>query len=201
MSTIITPKATLSYPHLDKAQEPKPGDDGNGKAKFSATLVFAPGTDLTALFAAAFEAAKEKFTATFKLPNGQMVPIEKAFELSILRSPFRRDALVKGYPEGSIFINVRTERKPGCVFNYKGADGKPAIIPDEAITTELYAGASVRASVRAFGYEAKGNRGVSFALNNVQKLGDGERLDGRVAASDEFTAELDAAPSDLSALM
>ena len=37
-----------------------------------------------------------------------------------------------------------------------------------------------------FAYDKAGNRGISFGLNNVQKLGDGERLDGRLKAEDDF---------------
>ena len=47
----------------------------------------------------------------------------------------------------------------------------------------------MRFSITAFGYDVKGNKGISFALNNVQKWADGERLDGRVRAEDEFSAE------------
>jgi hypothetical protein len=59
----------------------------------------------------------------------------------------------------------------------------------------------VRAQLRAFSYDSNGNKGVSFALNNIQKLGDGERLDNRQAATDAFEADLSAAPADISALL
>ena len=54
---------------------------------------------------------------------------------------------------------------------------------------EVYAGAIVRASVTSFSYDVSGNKGVSFALNNVQKIRDGERLDGRARAQDDFQAD------------
>jgi hypothetical protein len=41
-------------------------------------------------------------------------------------------------------------------------------------------------SCRAFGYDTNGNKGVSFALVNVQKLADGKRLSGNPSAEDEF---------------
>jgi hypothetical protein len=58
----------------------------------------------------------------------------------------------------------------------------------------------VRASLRAFAYDTNGNKGVSFGLNNIQKLGEGQRLDGRKAATDEFDADLSQAPADISAV-
>jgi len=65
----------------------------------------------------------------------------------------------------------------------------------------MYPGAGVRASVSAFAYDSNGNKGVSFALNNMQKVSEGERLDGRAAADDEFTADLSSAPADISGLI
>lgn len=185
---VITPKATLSYPHLDKAQEPQ---DGKGKAKFSCALVFAPGSDLSALKAAVVAAAEAKY------PGKGAEMLKK----KILKSPFRDDAEAKGYVDGSIFLNVRTEQAPGIVYAYAGPDGKPANMPHEKIAEELYAGAQVRASLAAFAYDMSGNKGVSFALNNVQKLGEGERIDGRVAAENEFEADLTAAPADLNSIL
>lgn len=186
---VITPKAMLSYPHLDKPQLPPNG--GAGKAKYSCTLVFAPGSDLRALHAAVEAAAEAKYPGKGK----------DMLAKRILKSPFRDDAEAKGYPEGSIFLNVRTEQAPGVVYLYAGPDNKPAVMPVEKIRDEMYPGAFVRASLVAFAYDSSGNKGVSFALNNVQKLGDGERLDGRVSAENEFEADLNAAPADLAGLM
>ena len=59
----------------------------------------------------------------------------------------------------------------------------------------------MRASFTAFAYDNNGNVGVSFGLNNVQKLREGTRLDNRVAATDEFTADLTQEPVDIDALL
>lgn len=185
---VITPEAILSYPHLAEPQAPR---DGVGKAKYSCTLVFAPGSDLRALEAAALAAAETKW------PGKGAHYLERG----LVRSPFRRDGELKGYEAGSTFINVRTEKAPGVVSAFAGEDGKPTIIAQSDIAAELYPGAIVRASVAAFAYDSNGNKGVSFALNNIQKLRDGTRIDGRLAATDEFLADLSAAPSDLEALL
>ena len=185
---VITGPATLSYPHIAKAQDPqKPGD----KAKFSASLVFAAGADLKAMQEAAFAAAEAKWP-------GKSADM---FKNQILRSPFRRDAVAKGYPEGSVFVNARSEQQPQCVYRHADENGKAAVIPQDKIEADLYAGSQVRASLRAFAYDTNGNKGVSFALNNIQKLAEGTRLDGRKAATDEFDADLSQAPVDIAGLI
>lgn len=203
---VITSAATLSYPHLDK---PQPAEDGK-KPKYSATLVFTPEhlatpegkATMAALQAAAVAAATEKFGAKYQHPeSGAELGAADAIREGVIRSPFRKDAIAKGYPAGSIFINCRTEQKPGVVYKHAGADGKPAPIPADKIRDELYAGAQVRASVVAFGYATNGNKGVSFALNNVQKVGEGKRLDNRTAAEDEFTVDLNEAPADIDSIL
>lgn len=195
MSTkVIARGATLSYPHL---HQPQPGRNG-GKPKYSGAFVFAPDNkSLAELEAAAIEAAEAKYPGK----GAEMLRTGK------LRSPFRKDAEAKDYPVGSIFINARSEQKPQCVYSWPapgtpvGEKPKPAQIPDDKIRDELYAGAQVNVSLAAFTYDTDGNKGVSFALNNVQKTGEGARLDGRKAAEDEFEADLSAKPADLESLI
>jgi hypothetical protein len=163
MPKLMTPEAILSYPYLF---EPRANDDG--KLKYSAALVFPAGTDLSAMKQAVLEAAEEKY-GTKKI-----------------HVPFREDWEAKNYPPGSVFINVTTEKKPGIVSIYKGPDGKPAPITDPE---HIYPGCVVIASVVAKHFEAKGKKGITFYLNNMQKRRDGERLDGRMKAEDEFEAE------------
>lgn len=194
---VMTGPAMLSYPHLDVAQAAQEGQ----KAKFSCALVFGPEANTFPLAAAAEAAAVAKFGATISLPGGAKMATTEALAKGILKSPFRRDAEAKGYKAGSMFINVRSDQKPGAVYSYPGPDGvHPAIVPADNVKEDLYAGCSVRASLTAFGYDTSGNKGVSFALNNVQKLADGERLDGRVKAENEFDADLSQTPADLSSI-
>jgi hypothetical protein len=183
---LITPAAVLSYPHLDEPQAPM---NGQGNPKYSGSLVFLQGTDLSALQAAVLEAATDKWgaSAAAKLKSGA------------LKSPFRTDAEAKGYPEGAIFINVRSEQKPGTVYLYPDATtGKPAIVPDDKVKETFYAGATVRASITAFAYDRPESKGVSFGLNNIQLLdGTTPRLDGRKAAVDEFEADASMKPANI----
>lgn len=177
---IITPEAILSYPHLVKPQAAEEG----GKEKYSASFVFPKGTDLSGMKKAMIAAAKEKFG-------------DKGVEMlrkKTLRSPFRddpEDVAKKGYAEGSVFVNARSDRKPGVVSVYKDPKNptKPAVIPDDQVEEALYPGSVVKGSLVAFYYERKGNKGIGFALNNIQKVREGDRLDSRVNAQDEFEAD------------
>lgn len=176
---VITPKCILSYPVFDT---PKPDDNGGGPW-YSCTLVFVPDADgklpdLGPLQAAVIEAAKQQF------PGADVVQMFKDEEL---KSPFRKDAKKKGYPEGSRFFSCKTKNKPGVVGLAPGADGKPA-----PYTGELYPGLEVRASVRPYFYKQQGG-GIAMGLGNVQVVGVGKRLDNRVPASEEFEADENAA--------
>lgn len=194
VTRVITPVAILSYPWLEDAQPPQ---EETGKAMFSAALVFVPeimakypqfGVSLDGLKAAAQQAATTKFGD--KLPG-------------LLRNPnfktgFRTDGDDKGYPVGSTYINGRSERRPGLVYLYPDATNKPALVPEDRIREDFYPGAIVRASVRAYGFDKKGNRGVAWALNNLQLIdGSAPRLDNRLSAQDSFEADASKAPASL----
>ncbi len=193
---VITGPAVLSYPHIAEPTTMN-GDNGQpGKPKYSTSLVFLPAEDgtppnLAELEAAVLAVAEEAFgtKAALMLKN------------KTIASPFRLDGEAKGYPAGAVFINVRSEQQPGVVYSHRGPDGKPAIVPQDEIETVFYPGAIVRASISAFAYNFNNmKKGVSFGLNNLQKLSDGKRLDNRLAAVDEFEATEDLAPADLSDL-
>ena len=47
---------------------------------------------------------------------------------------------------------------------------------------------SIRASINIYPFNANGNRGIAAGLSNIQFWEDGEPLNGRVRAEDEFDA-------------
>jgi hypothetical protein len=169
---LITPEAMLSYPALF---EPKPTPSGD--LKYGCALVFQEGADLSALKKAALAALEEHWGAKAK----------EMLQKKQLKWPFRdgaeRDA--QGYGPGTTFINVSSKQQPGVVDRYAGTDGRPRPITDPS---EVYPGCFVRASLRPFTYDTNGSKGVSFGLQNLQKLRDGERIDGRMRPEDEFEA-------------
>jgi hypothetical protein len=192
---VISPKAVASYPHLDKPQVAEEGQT----PKYSIALLFTPEmlkdpaekARFAAMKAAVLTAAEEKW------PGKSTEMLKK----KQLRLPFREDWEAKDHPEGTVFCNVRSTQPPAVVYAHAGPDGKPARMPVEQIKDEVYAGAIVRASLSAFGYDKAGNRGIAFGLNNIQKLGEGDRIDGRAAAEDEFDVDLSAAPANLEDLL
>lgn len=208
---IKTPVGILSYPHLFTPQASKePGK----KAKYSATIIlFPPGADLSRFdeYPALKEALKDAdlkpmvaaAAAAAKARWGDKA--EGMMRSGQLKSPFRKEGDVhgtvmkeKGYPEGCVFLNLRSDNRPQIVSRFPGADGKAQIITDETL---IYPGCLVRLSGRAFGYDNSGNKGIAFGLNNVQKWADGPRLDGRAAGQDEFDADLKSAPEELGDVM
>jgi hypothetical protein len=162
---LITPTCRLSFPYLFRPA--KPMTDG-GEEKYQCELIFDEGQDLSALKAAANKAAGDKW--------GDNIPKN-------IRTPFRkgseRDS--EGYPDDCTFIGARSKDKPGVVL---GANREACV--DQS---EVYGGCYVKVSVTAFAYDTSGNKGVSFALNNVWKIKDGEPFGNRRSAEDEFSDE------------
>lgn len=185
-----TPPAILSFPHLADPQPVRPGD--KGEPKFKGSFIFTKETDITALKDAALAAVKERWG-----DKG-----EKMIKAGQLKWPFRdkpEDIELKGYPEGSTFFNATSTSQPGMVYPWPATgSNKPAQVAQEDIKKVFYPGAIVRASVTAFVFDRPDSKGVAFGLNNLQKLKDGPRMDGRRAAEDEFEADLTATPPDLS---
>lgn len=192
MSTkCITPLCLLSFPRLDK---PVPGENGNPD-KYSGVLVFTPELLkdpaeqklFDALQAVSAEAINDKFGSK----------AARLIQSDGFKKGFRRDIAGKGYPEGSVYINARNEKKPGIVYGYAGPDGRPARMADDKIKAEMFPGVIVRASVTPFAFDRPDNKGLSFALNNLQFVRVGPRLDGHAAPEDEFAIDLSAVPASL----
>src|SRR5690606_6366525 len=78
---------------------------------------------------------------------------------------------------GHMFMTVSSKTKPGIV------DRNVQPILD---STEIYSGVWARVSINAFGFNTQGDKGVSFGLNHVQKVRDGDYLGGRSKAEDDF---------------
>lgn len=83
---------------------------------------------------------------------------------------------------GMYFMNVSSpaNSKPGV----RVLDGGKVI---EALDEEdFYSGCWGAATLNAFAYDANGNKGVSFGLDNVIKTRDDERLAGGASADQDF---------------
>jgi hypothetical protein len=166
---VITCKCVLSYPHLFKPRAMNPGD----VPLYGAVFIFTIATDRPCL--------EQIKSATDFVGSERWRDYPLMVEQKRLRLPWRRGeerADQKGYGPGKIFIGCRAESPPGVVDR----NVQPILDP-----REIYAGCYVIASIRAFAYDRNGNKGISFGLNNVQKVGEGERLDARSTPSQDFT--------------
>lgn len=192
MSGIITPEARLSYPFIF---EPQPPNKPDGTPKYGAALLFDEDADLTELKQAAFNVVVEKFG---EKKAKELVKSGKYKFIGGSHHTIRTDVESKPFPEGTAaFINARSNNQPGVVSRVPDPNtGKPQRITDPQ---EIYPGAIVKALVNPYWYDVDGNRGVAWGLNAIQKIRDGERLDGRVPAEDVFEADEDAV-ADLSDL-
>ena len=165
---VVTPKFRVSYPNVFKPKL----NELSGKEEFSLVALFEAGEDLSKLQAAVKAAIVKKWGSdSSKHPKN-------------LRTPFRDQSdrekdgkLPAGHTAGAIFINLKSQDRPGVV------DASVQPILDEK---EFYAGCYARASVNAYAYDMKGNKGVAFGLGNVQKMGDGDPLGGRTTAEMDF---------------
>jgi hypothetical protein len=182
---VITPEATAVYTkHVLKAglgSKPKPTDKPTHDCRLLFTLAAMETPEFKALQAEVVRVARETWG-------------EKAdtwIKEGALRSPFRKDVVSKGHPaEYACFIGVKTpeDYPPGVVSREAGADGKPKPITD---AREIYPGVKARCSIHAYTYGGPGTDytpGVAFGLDGFQKLGDGPRLVGGGAGSDELGA-------------
>lgn len=166
---VVTGKVRLSYVHVFEPYAQNEGDD----PKFSVMLLV-PKSDkvtLDKLRAAEKVALENGRSSKF---GGKIPPNPQ----SIIHDCDEEDD-TEEYPEreGCYRLNVSAKTKPGVV------DQNVQPILD---STEIYSGCYARVSINAFPYNTSGNKGVSFGLNHLQKMADGEPLGGRSRAEDDF---------------
>ncbi len=172
---LITPVFRVCFPSV--FQVAKQMKDASGPPKFEVTMVFDPKAmdpedtkRLKEMMAAANEACIEKFKKPLK-----------DVKIANFHKPFRDGAEkehLQGFGEGTIFAKASSKIKPGIV----ASDRKTAIVDDP---TAFYAGCYARATVGVYAYDNV-SKGVSFGLRNLMFVRDGEHLDGRSDADDDF---------------
>lgn len=169
---IVTPVGIISYPNLF---EPRAVEAGK-EPKYSCTVIFPKSrkAELATLETAILTVAKNHFGGTGK--DGKPIDVEKMFASGKLHHPLL-DGDLK-YPDdplykGTVFLRASSDMKhrPAVV----GADVQPIIDPQE-----VYPGMKARLQVYVCPFEYSGMKfGITCLLNGVQKVADGERIDGR----------------------
>lgn len=164
---VLTPEFRASFVFLF---QPRRAND-QAEPKYSVSMLFAKNADISALQKAATAAVTAKW--------GDKLPKK-------LKSPFlnQGDYALEGYESGNVLIRASSIQKPGIVDK---------LVQPILDASEVYSGCFGRASVRAFAYEVSGNCGVSFGLQNFQKLRDGDPIGGRSRPEDDFTPVTDGA--------
>lgn len=169
VTKVVTPVFRVSFPVLFEAKS----FDG-GAAKFSVSAVWDP----------------SRFTAKEKQLWDEMVGLADAVSMDRFKKKMNdlpgnfkkaiRDGAEKadlaGYGEGLLFANLSSKMRPGIIDR----DRTPITEADE-----VYPGCYARATITAYSYDNKG-KGVAFGLQNIQKIADGERLDSRTDAAEDF---------------
>ena len=160
---VTTPPFIASYPAVFEAKE-----NLNGKLKYSVSMVFPEGTDMAPLKKAARAAVVAKFGT------------DKSNWPKKIKMPFRdgnEDKDGEGVYKNATFVSANSNNRPGIV------DRNMNEIIDE---DDFYPGCLARATVNFYYFDKSGTKGIACGLNNLQFLKDGERLDGRTSAQEDF---------------
>lgn len=177
---VMLKNVILSYPALAE-----PEAFGDQAEKFKATFVITDENQVKEVQAAALEVGKAYFGAD----------VAKKIRSGKIKFAVKKSGEEDSYPEGSYYIRTTSKNQPGLVSIYPSKDDpkKPARIEGKReIEEAFYPGAIVNASLVVTTYDRPDSKGITFFLNNVQKVRDGERLDSRVRAEDEFDVDADA---------
>lgn len=173
---VITPTFRVSFPHIFKPQL----NDASGKMEYSIAMLFDKSEDLSALKKAIMDVSRDKWPSG--IPKGVL-------------SPFKNgdDKEYDGYA-GMIYATAKSKTPVSVLNNLKDE------ITDE---NEFYAGCYARASIQVYAWEhIKDNkvlrRGVSFSLNHLQKMRDGEPFGKRKGAAEDDFESFELAEDDFS---
>ena len=161
---MLSPRGEAFFPNLFKPSE--------RSGKYDVMVRFKPSE-----FTPADQEAWDKLLEAANAIVTENFPGKK---LSQVPNPFRKGDEDDKYlnDEESIYIRFGTTSRPSVV----GPNPKVNLEPGEA-----YGGMICRVSFNPKFYDVSGNRGITFYLNNCQKVADGERKGGeRAEASDEF---------------
>lgn len=178
---------------------PEAFEDGNGEPKYGLTAIWDESK-----FS---EADKKRWKVIKKaLDDESMLRFKKHWKdlpgnyKKGIRDSSEKNGM-EGFDDGTVFASLTTKRRPGIVDKKKATiakddeekeklEAKGKDVSEEVGLDACYPGAHYRATVVVYSYDNKG-KGVALGLNNVQKVADDDRIDGRVDAARDFEDELD----------
>lgn len=167
---VVLRKVRGSYVYADKPNK-------NGKYGIKVLIPKKDKVQLAAIRKAIKLAAEKKFGSDVKLARLK----------TPLRDPEEEEFDGKEY-KGMMFFNANSSTKrPGIAIV---RNGRPEPADEDDIEEYCYSGAYFTVSVTFYGFEPKpgegGKPGVAAGFNNLLIGKHGERLDGTIAASDDF---------------
>lgn len=170
MEKIVTGKVRFSYVHVFE-----PSSINGSEEKYSVTLLI-PKTDTTTyqkIMEGINMALQDGLADTFKgiAPTNPSIPIYDGDGLRPGGEPFGAEC------KGHWIISAKSNNAPEVV----DINVNPIISKNE-----FYSGCYGRASINFYAYNRNGNKGIGCGLGNVQKLEDGQPLDGRTTAAEDF---------------
>lgn len=145
----------------------------NGGPTRYGVCVLIPKTDVETVQAiiAAIDASLELGASKF----GGKVPNKALLKLPLRDGDVERtDAAFKGH----YFLNANSRTAPQIVDKFI----KPITNHED-----VYSGCYARVSLNFYAFNSNNVKGVAVGLGNIQKLRDGEALDGRAQAQEEFS--------------
>lgn len=170
-NTIVTGEVRFSFVNIF---EPRAGQNG-GDPKYSITILL-PKSDIATKQMIDREIQTElqngvstKFGGT--MPAMPAIPIHDGDGVRPNGEPFGEEC------RGHWVFTASTKQKPEVVD-----ENRQPILTQ----TQVYSGCYGRVSLRFFAYNQAGKKGIGCGLGNVQKLRDGEPLNGRTTAADDF---------------
>ena len=163
---LITPPFRVAFPHVFV-----PNPRQTEKEQFDIAMLFPKSTNMDHINAAIDHVVKEECKGSKK---GLKMPIRDG----------DKDPAFEEYQESHADMHVmsaRTTFKPGVVDKS---------LEDIIDPGDFYSGCWARASITCFHYDTAGNKGISFSLNNIQKLKDDEPFTAAgMKAQQEFSDE------------
>lgn len=171
-NAIVTGEVRLSYAYLF---EPRREDEPDKEGKYGVTILI-PKSDKATIkkIKDAIEIAKA--TGKGSKWGGKIPPNLK---VTLHDGDTEKDTEESPEFVGHYYMSCSSKERPGLV------DRALNPITDRS---DLYSGCYARVAISAFPYSNSGNKGVTFFLNHVQKLRDGDHLDGRSKPEDVFDA-------------
>lgn len=173
-NVILTPKFRVAFPQVAEMKVFAPGQKG----RYSSVALFTPSefTDAEKIkWKALIDACNRVSVEFFKKPM-------KDLDRSVYKTPFHKGEEKEqyaGFGAGVIYCTMSAYTRRPTVLSI---DGATSLDP-----AELYPGCYARASVNPFGNAQW--KSISIGMNHIQKLGEGDRLDGATSAEEDFGSD------------